>query len=163
MARKRSSADALYKRASDNSLLLIGIVVVLGLWYYSRGYGGIKNMLMSLLPRREVPVPVAVIGDRRRVNVRSRGRLGPWRNIGIAHSESQEDDTVFSLWGREVDPRRSRYNYQVRDRETGININLNGGDAMDMLDSGDTVDIVGKESLGQFIVELNKPEELMYL
>jgi len=34
-----------------------------------------------------------------------------------------------------VDPRRSRYSYQIRDKNTGLSIHLNGGDAMDMLDT----------------------------
>lgn len=82
-------------------------------------------------------------------------RFAPYELVGIAHSTDPSEDTVFNLYGRPHARDRNRYQYRIIDKETGITINLNEGDPMPELFDNDQVQIVGKESIGDFTVLLN--------
>lgn len=97
------------------------------------------------------------------INQRTRGSIGAWKNVGILHSESDIDDTVFNLSARIIDRGRFKYEYRVTDKESGVTINLFDGDEVDELEDGDTLTIPGYESKGQFVAIINEPEELKYL
>ena len=97
------------------------------------------------------------------INQRTRGAIGTWKTIGILHSESFEDDTIFNLDARIIDRGRDQYEYRITNNETGVTIELFGGDEVGELEDGETVTIPGYESVGVFVVLKNSPDELKYL
>ena len=92
------------------------------------------------------------------INQRTRGALGAWKDIGVVHSQSVEDNTVFNLTARSIDRGRYTYEYKITNQETGVTIELFDGDEVDELEDGDTVDIPGYEGLGTFVVLLNSKD-----
>jgi len=145
----------------DNSILVLLILVVIFILLVilsktfdkkNRDSGDSK----LLLPPTAI-VPVVPI------NQRTRGPIGPWKTVGILHSESIEDDTVFNLTARIIDRGRLKYEYKITDNETYVTIELFDGDEVDELEDGDSVTIPGYESKGQFVVLLNSKDELKYL
>ena len=90
--------------------------------------------------------------------IRTRGGLGPWRSIGLAVTDDPLEDTVMVLEGRPDDRARGRYFYRVVDPDTGLIINLNDGDDLEELYDGDNIGTVrGRESLGNFEVQIDEP------
>lgn len=72
--------------------------------------------------------------------------------VGIVHSESDMDDSIYELYKKQSPIQRNRYLYKVRDKDTGLMLKLNEGKPMDELYTGDLVSILGKESVGDFLV-----------
>jgi hypothetical protein len=97
------------------------------------------------------------------INQRTRGAIGPWHDIGILYSESEDDDTVFNLSARSIDRGRFKYEYRITNNETGVTIELFGGEEVDELADGDTTTIPGYEGKGTFVVLLNSRDELKYI
>lgn len=85
-------------------------------------------------------------------NMRTRGESGIWRKIGLAHSDSSDDNSIFELFSRPFDGKRGRFYYQVRDKSSGLTIPVNENHDMDELFKDDKITVLGKEGLGQFNV-----------
>jgi len=66
------------------------------------------------------PEPVQRYGLPGIPSIASRGRVGPVQQVGIltgeggSSSSAAPDRTILPLYGRELDPRRSRWNYYTR-------------------------------------------------
>jgi hypothetical protein len=66
------------------------------------------------------PEPVQRYGVPGIPSIASRGRVGPVQQVGIltgeggSSSSAAPDRTILPLYGRELDPRRSRWNYYTR-------------------------------------------------
>jgi len=75
--------------------------------------------------------------------------------IGIVYSTDPEEDTLFNLYGRQYPTDRNRFQYRIKDNETGITINLNNGEPLPELFNNSQIQIVGKESIGDFTVLLD--------
>jgi Family of unknown function (DUF5755) len=66
------------------------------------------------------PEPVQRYGVPGLPSIASRGRVGPVQQVGIltaeggSSSSAAPDRTILPLYGRELDPRRSRWNYYTR-------------------------------------------------
>ncbi len=52
--------------------------------------------------------------------IRVRTLNGPWVNIGTVYSQNPNEDTVFMLQGRSIDPPRNLYDYRIIDNVRGI-------------------------------------------
>ncbi len=85
-------------------------------------------------------------------NMRTRGSSGTWNKIGLVHSDSSDDNSIFELFSRPFDSKRGKFYYQVRDKSSGLTIPINENHDMDELYKDDKISILGKEGLGQFNV-----------
>jgi hypothetical protein len=110
---------------------------------------GIQYDQRQQLPRR---VLSRLQPSRRQQRGQPRKRL-----VGIVYSESTSDDSIFELYKKEYRYNRHKFIYTVKNTFTGIEIQLNGGKEIKELYSDDKVSILSKESVGEFVVRLNKP------
>ena len=89
-----------------------------------------------------------------------------YRKVGSVYTEDPTEDTIYLLEGRHHPYNRNDWQYRVLTTSGStignysIPIYLNNGDSMKELYTGDAVSIKGKESLGNFIVEIDDPDPL---
>lgn len=89
-----------------------------------------------------------------------------YRKLGTVYTEDPTEDSVYLLEGRLSPYNRNQWQYRVLTTSGttignySIPIYLNNGDPMKELYSGDTVTIRGKESLGNFVVQIDDPDPL---
>ena len=86
----------------------------------------------------------------RTLNIRERGRRGPWKEVGIVYNGS--NNVVYALFRRAVDLPRNRYEYYCLDKHNGIRMDL---DVETYLNDGNTVTITAKPGEGSFTVQLH--------
>lgn len=117
---------------------------------------------------REIyPVPF-MRGDEYRKNYMSRGTIGlrdidrPFQDIttefirvGTVFSENSQDDTVMTLYRRDISPERDLYEYKVVDKTNGNDIELYLSTNVNFLRNGDKIMIPGYENKGNFVVNLD--------
>lgn len=77
-----------------------------------------------------------------------------FEKLGVVYSQSGTDNTILELLGRMSLVQRTRYVYKVRDPDTGLTLDLNDGEPMNELYTGDTVSVLGRSGL--FIVNITK-------
>ncbi len=116
---------------------------------------------------REIyPVPF-MRGDEYRNNY-MRGTIGlrdidrPFQDIttefirvGTVYSENSQDDTVMTLYRRDISPERDLYEYKVVDKTNGNDLELFLSTNINFLRNGDKITIPGYENKGNFIVNLD--------
>ena len=79
-----------------------------------------------------------------------------YQRVGTCHSESQQDDTILTLYRRDVMPERDFYEYKVIDHTNGNNLEIFLSTNITLLRNGDRIMIPGYESKGQFVVHLDR-------
>jgi hypothetical protein len=130
----------------------------------------IQNQVYQANPNhvKEIyPVPF-VRGDEYKKNYMSRGTIGlrdmdrPFQDIttefirvGTVYSENSQDDTVMTLYRRDISPERDLYEYKVVDKTNGNDIELFLSTNVNFLRNGDKIMIPGYENKGNFIVNLD--------
>lgn len=90
-----------------------------------------------------------------------------YKQVGLVYTQDATEDTVYRLTGRKYPRDSNRWQYRVLTSSGpadgySIPIELNDGEPMKELYTGDTVTIKGKESLGPFTVEIHEPEPIFY-
>lgn len=75
--------------------------------------------------------------------------------VGTVHSERSDDDTVMTLYRRDISPERDLYEYKVVDKTNGNHIELFLSTNINFLRNGDKIVIPGYENKGNFIVNLD--------
>ena len=75
--------------------------------------------------------------------------------VGNVSSESKLDDTVMTLYRRDISPERDLYEYKVVDKTGGNNIEVFLSTNTTFLRNGDKITIPGYESKGLFDVMLD--------
>jgi len=75
--------------------------------------------------------------------------------VGNVSSESKADDTVMTLYRRDISPERDLYEYKVVDKTGGNNIEVFLSTNTTLLRNGDKIIIPGYESKGLFDVMLD--------
>ena len=75
--------------------------------------------------------------------------------VGNVSSESKSDDTVMTLYRRDISPERDLYEYKVVDKTGGNNIEVFLSTNTTLLRNGDKIIIPGYESKGLFDVMLD--------
>ena len=75
--------------------------------------------------------------------------------VGNVSSESKTDDTVMTLYRRDISPERDLYEYKVVDKTGGNNIEVFLSTNTTFLRNGDKIIIPGYESKGLFDVVLD--------
>lgn len=89
-----------------------------------------------------------------------------YRKLGTVYTEDPTEDSVYLLEGRLSPYNRNQWQYRVITTSGStignysIPIYLNDGNSINELYSGDTITIKGKESLGNFIVQIDDPDPL---
>lgn len=117
--------------------------------------------------REMYPVPF-MRGDEYRKNYMTRGTIGlrdmdrPFQDIttefirvGTVFSENSQDDTVMTLYRRDISPERDLYEYKVVDKTNGNDIELYLSTNVNFLRNGDKIIIPGYENKGNFVVNLD--------
>jgi hypothetical protein len=79
-----------------------------------------------------------------------------YQRVGTCHSESQQDDTILTLYRRDIMPERDFYEYKVIDHTNGNNLEIFLSTNITLLRNGDRIMIPGYESKGQFVVHLDR-------
>lgn len=116
--------------------------------------------------REMYPVPF-IRGDEYKKNY-MRGTIGlrdmdrPFQDIttefirvGTVFSENQQDDTVMTLFRRDISPERDLYEYKVVDKTNGNDLELYLSTNVNFLRNGDKIIIPGYENKGNFVVNLD--------
>jgi len=116
--------------------------------------------------REMYPVPF-IRGDEYKKNY-MRGTIGlrdmdrPYQDIttefirvGTVFSENQQDDTVMTLYRRDISPERDLYEYKVVDKTNGNDLELYLSTNVNFLRNGDKIIIPGYENKGNFVVNLD--------
>jgi len=75
--------------------------------------------------------------------------------VGTVYSERSDDDTVMTLYRRDISPERDLYEYKVVDKTNGNDIELFLSTNINFLRNGDKIVIPGYENKGNFIVNLD--------
>jgi hypothetical protein len=75
--------------------------------------------------------------------------------VGTVYSENNQDDTVMTLYRRDISPERDLYEYKVVDKTNGNDIELFLSTNINFLRNGDKIIIPGYENKGNFIVNLD--------
>jgi hypothetical protein len=75
--------------------------------------------------------------------------------VGTVYSENSQDDTVMTLYRRDISPERDLYEYKVVDKTNGNDIELFLSTNVNFLRNGDKIMIPGYENKGNFIVNLD--------
>lgn len=117
--------------------------------------------------REMYPVPF-MRGDEYRKNYMTRGTIGlrdidrPFQDIttefirvGTVFSENSQDDTVMTLYRRDISSERDLYEYKVVDKTNGNDIELYLSTNINFLRNGDKIMIPGYENKGNFVVNLD--------
>ena len=117
-------------------------------------YGGTFNRPVELIPQA-THLPSGGISDL------------SYKQVGIVHTEDPNEDTIYRLEGRKYYRDDNRYQYRVLafsgpSNNYSIPINLNDNEPMKELYTGDIITIKGKESLGNFVVEIHDPEPIIF-
>ena len=132
-----------------------------------------NNTIQQLMSNQQVPMiremyPVPFIrGDEYKKNY-MRGTIGlrdmdrPFQDIttefirvGTVFSENQQDDTVMTLYRRDISPERDLYEYKVVDKTNGNDLELYLSTNVNFLRNGDKIIIPGYENKGNFVVNLD--------
>jgi hypothetical protein len=132
-----------------------------------------NNTIQQLMSNQQVPMiremyPVPFIrGDEYKKNY-MRGTIGlrdmdrPYQDIttefirvGTVFSENQQDDTVMTLYRRDISPERDLYEYKVVDKTNGNDLELYLSTNVNFLRNGDKIIIPGYENKGNFVVNLD--------
>lgn len=79
-----------------------------------------------------------------------------YQRVGTCHSESHQDDTILTLYRRDIMPERDFYEYKVIDHTNGNNLEIFLSTNITLLRNGDRIMIPGYESKGQFVVHLDR-------
>lgn len=79
-----------------------------------------------------------------------------YQRVGTCHSDSHQDDTILTLYRRDVMPERDFYEYKVIDHTNGNNLEIFLSTNITLLRNGDRIIIPGYESKGQFVVHLDR-------
>jgi len=132
-----------------------------------------NNTIQQVMSNPQVPMiremyPVPFIrGDEYKKNY-MRGTIGlrdmdrPYQDIttefirvGTVFSENQQDDTVMTLYRRDISPERDLYEYKVVDKTNGNDLELYLSTNVNFLRNGDKIIIPGYENKGNFVVNLD--------
>ena len=132
-----------------------------------------NNTIQQVMSNQQVPMvremyPVPFIrGDEYKKNY-MRGTIGlrdmdrPFQDIttefirvGTVFSENQQDDTVMTLYRRDISPERDLYEYKVVDKTNGNDLELYLSTNVNFLRNGDKIIIPGYENKGNFVVNLD--------
>ena len=132
-----------------------------------------NNAIQQVMSNQQVPMiremyPVPFIrGDEYKKNY-MRGTIGlrdmdrPYQDIttefirvGTVFSENQQDDTVMTLYRRDISPERDLYEYKVVDKTNGNDLELYLSTNVNFLRNGDKIIIPGYENKGNFVVNLD--------
>lgn len=87
----------------------------------------------------------------------------PYLRVGTANSESKTDDTVMTLYRRDIAPERDWYEYKVIDTTAGSNIEIYLNPSITYLKNGEKIIIPGYENKGEFVVNLDSQYSYMRL
>lgn len=79
-----------------------------------------------------------------------------FQRVGTCHSESHQDDTILTLYRRDVMPERDFYEYKVIDHTNGNNLEIFLSTNITFLRNGDKIIVPGYESKGQFVINLDR-------
>lgn len=79
-----------------------------------------------------------------------------YTRIGTVSSASLTDDTVMSLYRRDIAPERDWYEYKVVDHSNGNNLDIFLTTNIVFLKNGQRIVIPGYESKGEFVVSLDR-------
>lgn len=79
-----------------------------------------------------------------------------FQRVGTCHSESTQDDTILTLYRRDVMPERDFYEYKVVDHTNGNNLEIFLNTNITLLRNGDRITIPGYENKSPFIVNLDR-------
>lgn len=87
----------------------------------------------------------------------------PYIRVGTVYSSSNTDDTVMTLYRRDIAPERDWYEYKVIDTTNGSNIELYLSPSITYLKNGEKIVIPGYENKGEFTVRLDTQYNYMRL
>lgn len=87
----------------------------------------------------------------------------PYLRVGTVYSSSNTDDTVMTLYRRDIAPERDWYEYKVIDTTNGSNIEMYLSPSITYLKNGEKIVIPGYENKGEFTVRLDTQYNYMRL
>lgn len=87
----------------------------------------------------------------------------PYLRVGTVYSSSNTDDTVMTLYRRDIAPERDWYEYKVIDTTNGSNIEMFLNPSITYLRNGEKITIPGYENKGEFTVRLDSQYNYMRL
>jgi len=87
----------------------------------------------------------------------------PYLRVGTVYSSSNTDDTVMTLYRRDIAPERDWYEYKVIDTTNGSNIEMYLSPSITYLKNGERITIPGYENKGEFTVRLDSQYNYMRL
>jgi hypothetical protein len=162
----------------SNFQFLVGLIFIGGFIYYSESKSQIAQAPSPTEVRVETPqgrgifqIPTndpTVDLKNTLIPIKTQGRKSDftYKKVGTVYTEDPTEDSVYLLEGRHHPYNNDRWQYRVLTTSGStignysIPIQLNEGKAMKELYTGDSVKIRGKESLGNFIVEIDDPDPL---
>lgn len=79
-----------------------------------------------------------------------------FQRVGTCYSDSTQDDTILTLYRRDVMPERDFYEYKVVDHTNGNNLEIYLNTNITNLRNGDRITIPGYENKSPFVVNLDR-------